>query len=75
MPVYRDDPRVFGQIYKFDTLKSFFATYGLNLTSDYENMELGGIFDGDTTGACTSFDQGSVKTLQTCRVDSPYGNR
>lgn len=73
--MYREDPRVFGEIYKLDVIKEFFSSKGLNFTNDYENMEIGSIFDGDTTGACTQFDQGSVTTLGDCRLDSPYGKR
>ena len=73
LPVYRENPRVFGDIYDMDKLKDFFSSKGLNLTNDYQNMDIGGMFDGDTKGACTTFDQGSVKTLSNCKVDSPYG--
>ncbi|KAI9314161.1 chitin synthase [Dichotomocladium elegans] len=72
-PVYREEPRVFGYLYELDTLKSFFSSKGLNLTNDYENMELGSIFDADASGACASFDQGAIKTKGVCRLDSPYG--
>lgn len=72
-PFYRENPRVYGTIYDMDTLKEFFASKGLNLTNDYENMEIGSIFDGDTKGSCSGFDQGSTSTLGDCKLDSPYG--
>lgn len=72
-PFYRENPRVYGTIYDMDTLKEFFASKGLNLTNDYENMEIGSIFDGDTKGSCSGFDQGSTTTLGDCKLDSPYG--
>ncbi|CEG69555.1 Putative Chitin synthase [Rhizopus microsporus] len=69
IPVYHENPRVFGQIYPMDALKSFFATKGLNLTNDYQNVELSGIFDGDTGGYCRGF----PNTLPTCQLIDPYG--
>ncbi|KAG1289854.1 hypothetical protein G6F66_009143 [Rhizopus arrhizus] len=69
VPVYNENPRVFGQIYPMDVLQSFFATKGLNLTNDYENTEIGAIFNGDTSDACNSF-QG---TLNSCQLVDPYG--
>ncbi|KAI8393502.1 chitin synthase-domain-containing protein [Radiomyces spectabilis] len=73
-PVWRQDVRVFGQLYPLDKMKDFFSAKGLNLTNDYENMDISSIFDGDTTGSCTRFDTGGgVSTLGACRVNSPYG--
>ncbi|KAG0914330.1 hypothetical protein G6F57_002032 [Rhizopus arrhizus] len=69
VPVYNENPRVFGQIYPMDVLQSFFATKGLNLTNDYQNTEIGAIFNGDTTGACNSFPD----TLGSCYLADPYG--
>lgn len=69
IPVYHENPRVFGQIYPMDALKSFFATKGLNLTNDYQNVELSGIFDGDTGGYCRGF----PNTLPACQLIDPYG--
>ncbi|KAI9268334.1 chitin synthase-domain-containing protein [Phascolomyces articulosus] len=65
---YYKNPRVFGRIYDMDVMKNFFAMKGLNLTNDYENMDLGPIFNGDAKGACP----GNV-ALGPCRLDSPYG--
>lgn len=67
--VYQENPRVFGQVYPMDVLQSFFSEKGLNLTTDYQNMEIGAIFNGDTTGACDAFSD----TLGTCYLASPYG--
>ena len=72
-PMYYDNPRVFGEFFDMDDLKNFFSSKGLELSNDYQNMEIGSIFDGDSTGACTSFDQGSTKTWGDCKLDSPYG--
>lgn len=71
-PVYSKDVRVFGRMYDMDRMKEFFATQGLNLTNDYENMDIGAIFDGDTKGACSRFGQNAA--LGTCTLHSPYGN-
>ncbi|KAI9321358.1 chitin synthase-domain-containing protein [Dichotomocladium elegans] len=74
LTVYRENPRVFGEIYDMDTLKSFFSSKGLNLTNDYQNVELGSIFNGDTSGACQVFDTGkAINTRGVCKVDNPYG--
>ncbi|CAO3677614.1 unnamed protein product [Rhizopus stolonifer] len=69
IPVYNQNPRVFGQFYPLDVIQSFFDIKGLNLTTDYENTEIGGIFDGDTTGACRNF----PNTLETCQLFTPFG--
>lgn len=60
--------RVFGQIYPIDTMKNFFAMKGMNLTNDYENTDLGPIFNGDTNNDC-----GQYKLPQTCALVNPYG--
>ncbi|KAL0092181.1 chitin synthase [Phycomyces blakesleeanus] len=73
VPIYHTGVRVFGQVYSLDVAKGFFETKNITLSNDYENMEIGAIFDGDTTGACTSFDKSTKLTLGNCRVDSPYG--
>ncbi|KAI8139495.1 chitin synthase-domain-containing protein [Fennellomyces sp. T-0311] len=67
-PIYSKDVRVYGRVYEMDRMKDFFATQGVNLTNDYENMDLGPIFNGDASGACP----GNV-ALGPCRLDSPYG--
>lgn len=72
--VYRENVTIYGQIYPFSVAKSFFAANGLNLTNDYQNTDMSGIFDGDTTGACKVYDAGqAVSSLGTCRVNDPYG--
>lgn len=71
VPMYRKDVRVFGRIYSLDSMKSYFASKGLNLTDAFENLELGPVFDGDLRGACNAF--GINAALGACRVDSPYG--
>ncbi|KAI7847476.1 chitin synthase [Circinella umbellata] len=65
---YREDVRVFGRIYDMDVMKSFFEMKGMTLPNDYQNMDLGPIFNGDAKGACP----GNV-ALGPCRLDSPYG--
>ncbi|KAI9497320.1 chitin synthase [Zychaea mexicana] len=72
-PMYYDNPRVFGEFYRMEDLQSFFSSKGLELNNDYQNMEIGSIFDGDTAGVCSGFDQGSASTVGNCRLDSPYG--
>ncbi|KAI9260371.1 chitin synthase [Helicostylum pulchrum] len=68
MPVYYNHMRVFGHIYPSDTMKSFFATKGMNLTNDYENTDLGPIFNGDVTNACAQYN-----IRLTCALVNPYG--
>ena len=65
---YREDVRVFGRIYDLDVMKKFFEMKGMTLPNDYQNMDLGPIFNGDAKGACP----GNV-ALGPCRLDSPYG--
>ncbi|KAI9261705.1 chitin synthase [Sporodiniella umbellata] len=69
VPVYNRNPRVFGQIYPMEVLQSFFGIKGLNLTTDYENTEIGGIFDGDTSSACRIFPE----ILKNCQLEAPFG--
>jgi chitin synthase len=73
IPVYNSDVRVFGQLYPMDVMKSFFATKGMNLTNDYENTDISGIFDGDTGNYCSSFDTTTSTTLSSCSLVDPYG--
>ncbi|KAI8339625.1 chitin synthase [Chlamydoabsidia padenii] len=73
LPMWRSDVRVLGRVYALDDMKQFFGSKGLNFTNDYENMDISSIFDGDTNGACTSFDSGSSTTLGDCTLYSPYG--
>jgi chitin synthase len=69
IPVYYSDVRVFGEIYPMDVMKTFFSNKGLNLTSDYENTDISGIFDGDTKNDCAKF----TGTTSGCRLVNPYG--
>jgi chitin synthase len=69
IPVYYNNMRVFGQIYPTDTLKSFFATKGMNLTNDYENTDLAPIFNGDVNNDCGRFNLAQ----QNCALVNPYG--
>lgn len=71
--MWRSDVRVLGRVYDLDDMKRFFGSKGLNLTNDYENMDISSIFNGDTTGACTAFDSGSPSSLGDCTLYSPYG--
>ncbi|KAI8084641.1 chitin synthase [Halteromyces radiatus] len=73
LPMWRSDVRVLGRVYDLDDMKHFFSSKGLNFTNDYENMDISSIFNGDTTGACTSYDSGSPTTLGDCTLYSPYG--
>lgn len=68
LPVYYNNMRVFGQIYPSDTMKSFFATKGMNLTNDYENTDLAPIFNGDVNNDCSKFN-----VPITCALIDPYG--
>ncbi|KAG2233193.1 hypothetical protein INT48_005031 [Thamnidium elegans] len=68
MPVYYNHMRVFGHIYPSDTMKSFFATKGMNLTNDYENTDLGSIFNGDVNNACSQYN-----LRLACALVNPYG--
>ncbi|KAI9313223.1 chitin synthase-domain-containing protein [Dichotomocladium elegans] len=70
-PIYRSNVRVLGRVYELDRMKAFFATKGVNLTNDYENMDLSPIFDGDTEGKCSPF--GNRPGLGTCTLYSQYG--
>ncbi|KAI7865901.1 chitin synthase-domain-containing protein [Spinellus fusiger] len=54
-------------------MQTFFASKGLVLSNDYFNTELGAIFDGDKSGACSSYDAGIHRTLGNCQLVDPYG--
>ena len=74
VPTQREQVSVFGQVYKFETMQDYFSSINMNLTSDFQGMELGSIFDGDTNSYCTPFKQGDVDpTLPSCSLSSPYG--
>ncbi|KAI9486594.1 MAG: chitin synthase [Benjaminiella poitrasii] len=74
VPIQRTDVYVFGQLYEFNTMKSYFDTLNLNLTKDFQGMELGSIFDGDTDHACAIFKTGDIDpTLPSCSITSPSG--
>ncbi|KAI8375023.1 chitin synthase [Choanephora cucurbitarum] len=68
IPVYYNDVRVFGSIYKMDTMKSFFASKGLNLTNDYENTDISSIFNGDKNNYCANYPTNTI-----CYLNNPYG--
>jgi chitin synthase len=69
VPVQRDDVSVFGQLYPTNIMQSFFATQNLNLTADFKGMEIGAIFDGDTSNACVAY----KNSLPACSITSPTG--
>lgn len=72
--VYRENVTIYGQIYPFSEAKTFFQNNGLNLTNDFQNTDLSGIFDGDAAGACASYDANHPNSsLGSCRVNDPYG--
>jgi chitin synthase len=72
--VYRENVTIYGQIYPFSVAQTFFKDNGLNLTNDYQNTDLSGIFDGDTSGACAPYDANQpTSSLGSCRVNDPYG--
>jgi chitin synthase len=74
VPVSREDVSVFGQLYKFDIMQNYFMEHNMNLTKDFQGMELNSIFDGDTKNDCAPFKQGDVDpTLPSCTLNSPYG--
>ncbi|ORX51345.1 hypothetical protein DM01DRAFT_1289873 [Hesseltinella vesiculosa] len=72
-PVWRSDVRVYGSVYSLDDMKSFFSSQGLNLTNDYQNMDISSIFNDDNSGACATFDSAGSSSLGDCVLDSPYG--
>jgi chitin synthase len=70
VPVQRDeDVSVFGQIYSFNTMQTWFATQNLNLTTAFQGMEIGSMFDGDTNNACAAYSN----SLPACSITSPSG--
>jgi chitin synthase len=74
--VYRDNVTVHGMIYPFETMQTYLATKGLNLTQEYESADLSWIFNADLTGACKIYDagrSGASTTLGNCTVNGPYG--
>ncbi|CAO3672035.1 unnamed protein product [Rhizopus stolonifer] len=74
--VQRSDVSVFGTVYSFPIMQKFMQTKGMNLTTGFQGMELGALFDGDTHGACTSYKQGSTdSTLSTCTLSNSQGQQ
>ncbi|KAI9300692.1 chitin synthase-domain-containing protein [Cunninghamella echinulata] len=69
VPMWRRDVRVFGRVYDLTVMREFFKTKGLDLSNDYENMDISSIFNGDTTGTCREF----PTSLGDCTLYSPYG--
>ncbi|KAI8974739.1 chitin synthase [Pilobolus umbonatus] len=74
IPVYSENVRVFGQIYPMEIMQTFFASKNLNLSNDYVNTDISGIFNGDINNDCARFDTApNMNTLGNCRLISPYG--
>ncbi|KAG0739271.1 hypothetical protein G6F23_009070 [Rhizopus arrhizus] len=72
--VQRSEVSVFGKLYSFGVMQSFMQTQGMNLTTEFQGMELGALFDGDTHGACAPYRHGSADpTLSPCTVTSSQG--
>lgn len=71
---YRDEIRVFGSIYPPSVISNFLAANNITYTSDLINMEIGDLFNGDTTGACNPYKVNGVDpTLAPCVLRLPYG--
>lgn len=68
VPVQREQVSVFGQIYSFDIAQAFFTTQNLNLTTTFQGMEIGSIFDDDTSNACADYD-----LVSSCSITSTTG--
>ncbi|KAG2185821.1 hypothetical protein INT43_002258 [Umbelopsis isabellina] len=74
--VYRQNITVYGKVYPFEYMQSFFATKGLNVTKEYQGVDMSGIFDADISGACKVYDigrSGSTTTAGNCSIAGPYG--
>ncbi|KAI8377815.1 chitin synthase-domain-containing protein [Radiomyces spectabilis] len=73
-PVYHEEVRVFGRVYPMNVVKDYMATKHLNFTTDYLNMDIGSLFDGDTNNACGRYKvNGDDPTLPPCQLHNPYG--
>jgi hypothetical protein len=74
--VYRENVTVYGKVYPFKKMQSFLATKKLNLTKEYQGVDLSWIFDADMSGACKVYDvgrSGSTTTAGNCTIAGPYG--
>ncbi|RUP48368.1 chitin synthase-domain-containing protein [Jimgerdemannia flammicorona] len=70
---YRDNITVYGQVYKFEFMQEYFATQGLNLSVDYKNTDMSGLFDNDVANDCNKYDTTYMETHGECIVYAPYG--
>lgn len=73
---YRENVTVHGMAYPFETMQTYLATKGLNLTKEYQGVDLSWLFDADLSGACRIYDvgrSGATSTLGSCVVHGPYG--
>jgi chitin synthase len=73
---YRTNVTVHGMVYPYETMHRYLATKGLNLTKEFQGVDLSWIFDADTSGACKIYDagrSGATSTLGSCIINGPYG--
>ncbi|KAG2179561.1 hypothetical protein INT44_006408 [Umbelopsis vinacea] len=73
---YRENNTVHGMLYPYETMHQYLATKGLNLTKEFQGVDLSSLFDADTSGACRIYDtnrSGATSTLGNCIVNGPYG--
>lgn len=73
---YRENVTIHGMVYRFETMQTYLATKGLNLTKEYQGVDLSWLFDADLSGACRVYDvgrSGVTSTLGSCTVHGPYG--
>ncbi|GAB5590965.1 hypothetical protein Unana1_05865 [Umbelopsis nana] len=73
---YRGNVTIHGMVYRFETMQTYLATKGLNLTKEYQGVDLSWLFDADLSGACRIYDvgrSGVTSTLGSCTVHGPYG--
>lgn len=69
-PLQREDVYVFGQLYKFNVMQEFFDTQHMNLTKDFQGMEIGPLFNGDTNNDCAAY-----ASVSNCTLTSPSGKQ
>jgi chitin synthase len=73
---YRENVTVHGMVYPYETMHQYLATKGLNLTKEFQGVDLSWLFDADTSGACRIYDanrSGATSTLGNCKANGPYG--
>ena len=74
---FREDVSVFGFLYPYPVMQSFLKSkYNITINGDYQGVDFSSLFDGDSTGACKTYDagkSGNASTLGNCRVVDPYG--